>query len=524
MQRMSQSEIIGGLVALLGDSSVSTSAPDLIAMSTDFWPKTQLWKMNGEVERFPPDCVAWPTTEGQLSDVVKYCAQHRIPIVPYGGGSGVCGGTVPIHGGVVIDMKRMEGDVEIDKSSLTIVAPAGINGQHLEDRLNANGLTLGHFPSSIMSSTLGGWLAARSAGQYSSCYGKIEDMVLDLRAVLPSGEIVDTADRHAGDPDWTQVLVGSEGTLGLITSARLRVHPKPKHQWLRAYRFHHLHDGLEGMRHIMQAGLRPMVFRLYDPLDTFIAMNSAKAADRGGLIDLLRARSAKDPGKGAASRVFQSLARVGLSSGLAMPSALNRFAQVLPSNCKMVIGFEGPEESVEIQSERASRLLQREGGEDMGAGPGEHWLANRYSVSFKQSRVYQAGAFVDTMEVGTTWDRLEALYEEVRRSVGPHAFIMAHFSHAYREGCSIYFTFAASRTGHDRAEALYDLIWQSALTAVHKVGASASHHHGVGLLKRDAMVEEHGNMLRVWRVLKDALDPHGIMNPGKLFPDGAGTS
>ena len=522
MQRMSQSEIIGGLVALLGDARVSTSAPDVIAMSADLWPKTQLWKMNGEVERFPPDCVVWPSSDAELASVVKFCAKNRIPIVPYGGGSGVCGGTVPIHGGVVVDAKRMEGDVEIDRASLTVVAPAGINGQHLEDRLNANGLTLGHFPSSIMCSTLGGWLAARSAGQYSSCYGKIEDMVLGLRAVLPSGAIVDTEDRHAGDPDWTQVLVGSEGTLGLITSARLRVHPLPKHRWLRGFRFHHLHDGLEGMRQIMQAGLRPMVFRLYDPLDTFIAMNSGKATDRGGLIDLLRSSSGRETRKGVGSRVFQGIARAGLSSGLAVPAALNRFAQVLPSNCKMVVGFEGPEEAVKIQSERAVRLLNREGGQDMGSGPGEHWLANRYSVSFKQSRIYQAGAFVDTMEVSTTWDRLEALYEEVRKAVGPHAFIMAHFSHAYREGCSIYFTFAASRPRGDRAEALYDRIWQSALSAVHKVGASASHHHGVGLLKRDAMVEEHGNMLRVWRVLKDALDPHGIMNPGKLFPDGAG--
>ena len=522
MQRLSQSEIIGGLVALLGESRVSTSAPDVIAMSADFWPKTQIWKMNGEVERFPPDCVVWPRDDQELSDVVAYCAERGIPIVPYGGGSGVCGGTVPVHGGVVVDMKRMSGEVQVDRASLTVEAPAGINGQQLEDRLNGYGLTLGHFPSSIMCSTLGGWLAARSAGQYSSCYGKIEDMVVSLRAVLPSGEIVDTDERQAGEPDWTQVLVGSEGTLGLITSARLRVHPAPKHRWLRGFRFHHLHDGLEGMRQVMQAGLRPMVFRLYDPLDTFIAMNSGKSADRGGLIDLLRSGAPKEPGKGIGSRVFKGVARAGLSSGLALPAALNRFAQALPSNCKMVVGFEGPEEAVKVQAERAALLLQREGGEDMGAGPGEHWLANRYSVSFKQSRIYQAGAFVDTMEVSTTWDRLEALYEEVRRAVAPHAFIMAHFSHAYREGCSIYFTFAASRSGSDRAELHYERIWQSALGAVHKVGASASHHHGVGLLKRDAMVEEHGNMLRVWRVLKDALDPKGIMNPGKLFPDGAG--
>ena len=523
MQRMSQSEIIGGLVALLGEARVSTSAPDVIAMSADLWPKAQIWKMSGEVERHPPDCVVWPGTEAELSAVVAFCAEHGIPIVPYGGGSGVCGGTVPIHGGVVVDVKRMEGEVEIDRASLTVVAPAGINGQHLEDRLNANGLTLGHFPSSIMCSTLGGWLAARSAGQFSSCYGKIEDMVLSLRAVLPTGEIVDTEDRQSGDPDWTQVLVGSEGTLGLITSARLRVHPSAKHRWLRGFRFHHLHDGLEGMRQTMQAGLRPMVFRLYDPLDTFIAMNTGKSTDRGGLIDLLRSNSSsKEQGSGPATRLFQGLARAGMSGGLAVPAALNRFAQALPSNCKMVVGFEGPEEAVRIQSERAATILRREGGEDMGAGPGEHWLEHRYSVSFKQSRIYQAGAFVDTMEVSTTWDRLEALYEEVKKAVGPHAFIMAHFSHAYREGCSIYFTFAASRGAGDRAEAHYERIWQSALSAVHRAGASASHHHGVGLLKRDAMVEEHGNMLRVWRVLKDTLDPKGIMNPGKLFPDGAG--
>jgi alkyldihydroxyacetonephosphate synthase len=526
MERLAQSEIIGGLVALLGEDSVSTSAPDVVAMSADFWPRTQLWKMGGEVERFPPDCIAWPRTEAEVSTVVRFCAEKSIPIVPYGGGSGVCGGTVPIYGGVVLDLKRLEGEVEIDASSLTATAHSGINGQHLEDRLNAAGVTLGHFPSSIMCSTLGGWLATRSAGQYSSCYGKIEDMVLDLRAVLPSGEIVDTSDRQPGDPDWTQVLVGSEGTLGIITSARLRVHPQPTQQWLRGYRFHHLHDGLEAMRLVMQAGLRPMVFRLYDPLDTFIAMNTAKKRakqeERGALIDILSPGDGSDGPPGVAKRLLKGAARMGISRGLAIPAALNKIAQVLPSNCKLIIGFEGPEETVRIQSDRAAKLLRSEGGEDMGAGPGVHWLENRYAVSFKQSRLYQAGAFVDTMEVATTWDRLEALYREVREAVSPHAFVMAHFSHAYREGCSIYFTFAASRSRPDRAEALYDRIWKSALTAVHGVGASASHHHGVGLLKRDAMVEEHGQMLRVWRVLKDTLDPKGIMNPGKLFPDGAG--
>jgi len=265
-----------------------------------------------------------------------------------------------------------------------------------------------------------------------------------------------------------------------------------------------------------------MVFRLYDPLDTFIAMSTAQRTEPGAVIDLLKRGESKDAPSRLSKRLMKSVARVGISGGLAMPAALNKMAQVLPSSCKLIVGFEGPDEAVQSQSERAARLLVQEGGEDMGEAPGEHWLANRYAVSFKQSRIYQAGAFVDTMEVATTWDRLEALYEEVRTAVSPHAFVMAHFSHAYREGCSIYFTYAASRSSPERAESLYDRIWERALAAVHRSGASASHHHGVGLLKRDAMVTEHGQMLRVWRVLKDGLDPQGIMNPGKLFPEGAG--
>ena len=156
---------------------------------------------------------------------------------------------------------------------------------------------------------------------------------------------------------------------------------------------------------------------------------------------------------------------------------------------------------------------------DLGDGPGERWLEKRHSVSFKATKMYAAGAFVDTMEVATTWDRLHALYDAVHAAVSPHAFVMAHFSHAYREGCSIYFTFAAARHQPARAETLYDTLWDAALSATHEIGATASHHHGVGLSKKHMMRSEHGEMLRIWHALKSAADPAGIMNPGKLFPE-----
>ncbi len=532
MSRLPQSEIIAGLSDIVGESHVSSTVPDLISYAGDFWPKQQIWKLGGDVERYTPDCVVWPADEAETSAVVGFCRDNRVPIVPYGAGSGVCGGTLPIHGGVIVDVKRMRGVVGIDESSLTVTAQAGINGQHLEDALGDAGFTLGHFPSSIMCSTLGGWLAARSAGQFSSRYGKIEDMVMSLRAVLPDGSILDTADRAPGEPDWTQLIVGSEGTLGIITSATLAVSPAPASRALRGFKFLHLHDALRAMRLVMQAGLRPMVLRLYDPFDSLMALgkepkpeedSQGKLAAVGELVKGWRERLGMAPSEEPLHRrALAGLHRKSIASALAMPSVVNRLAHMVPSPCLMIIGFEGADESVQRESWRGRQILVEAGGTDAGSQVGEAWLVKRYAVSFKQAKLYQAGAFVDTMEVATTWDRLEALYEGVRAAVEPHAFIMAHFSHAYREGCSIYFTFAGFRRQPDRAEALYDRIWAAALDAVHRAGGTASHHHGVGLSKKNAMVAEHGEMLRVWRALKDALDPDGIMNPGKLFPDGAG--
>jgi len=533
MARLSQTALVAGLGEIVGAEHVSTGTAQRVAYSADFWPRAQIWKMGGDVDRYPPDCVVWPADEDEVAAVLRFCNEHRVPVIPYGAGSGVCGGTVPVHGGVVVDVKRMQRLIAIDRTSLTVTAQAGINGQHLEDRVNAHGATLGHFPSSIMCSTLGGWLAARSAGQYSSRYGKIEDMVTSLRVVLADGTILDTRDRTPGAPDWTQLIVGSEGTLGVITSAQLKVHPLPESRVFRGWRFRQVSEGLTAMRQVMQAGLRPAVLRLYDPFDSFIALGGdhgeADTQDPGPLDGLRALFDSSAPARDRAAKVLQPLRPLGglarrakraaLGAVLNAPGTLNAALGALPTACLLIIGFEGPRETVRADMWRAGRILAEAGGSDAGAAVGQAWDDHRYDVSFKQAKLYEVGAFLDTMEVASTWDRLYPMYVGVRRALAPHALIMAHFSHAYRDGCSIYFTFAGHRRDSRRAERLHAKIWDVGPRAVHAAGGTAAHHHGVGLAKRDAMVEEHGDMLRVWRALKETFDPRHIMNPGKLFPD-----
>ncbi len=513
---------------IVGAEHVSSGRADRIAYSADFWPKAQIWKMAGDIDRYPPDCVVWPGDPAEVQAIAAYCHEHQVPLVPYGAGSGVCGGTIPVRGGVVLDVKRMRRIRAIDPVSLTVTVEAGTNGQHLEDALNVAGFTLGHFPSSIMCSTVGGWLAARSGGQFSSKYGKIEDMVLGLEVVLAGGELLDTTFRTPGAPDWTQLIVGSEGTLGVILSAELKIRPLPVSRRFRAWRFRHLEEGFRAMRAVMQAGLKPIVLRLYDPFDSLIALGkededpgAAEEGPLGALRSILKHATAKPMAKldKALAPLTRAAKRGAMLGGLALPGVTNRLANAAPSPCLMIIGFEGAEGEVLSESYAATDILTRQGGTDGGSRIGEAWLAKRYSVGFKQTKLMNTGAWVDTMEVATTWDRLEGLYAAVRKAVTPHAFIMAHFSHAYREGCSIYFTMAGHKRGNARAEQHYERTWEHAMDAVLTAGGTLSHHHGVGLHKMAAMGREHGAMVTAWRALKTTLDPHGVMNPGKLFPD-----
>jgi alkyldihydroxyacetonephosphate synthase len=485
---------------------VSTTPPDRIAYARDLWPRGLIGVSGGDVAPHPPDAVVWPSSTEEVSEIVKMAARAGTPIVPFGAGSGVCGGTLPIRGGLVVDLKRMHQLVALDKDAGSATFEAGAIGEHVEHELNRRGWTMGHFPSSIMCSTFGGWLAARSAGQLSTKYGKIEDMVRRLTFVDGRGEI-----HELTDPSWLQLVVGSEGTLGLITRAQVTVHPVAESRHYRGWSFSRVAAGCEAIRRLLQRGLKPCVVRLYDELDSFLH------------------RSEKDDGHHESQSLDQFTAmlapktnwkKTAISAALSRPSLVNRVASALlpyaQSGCLLIVGFEGERSLVEAEARAAAMELERAGGRDLGPGPGERWLAHRYSVSFRMSKVFDAGAFVDTMEVATSWDRLLELYRKVRQAISPLAFIMAHFSHAYADGCSIYFTFAARGSSRWDAERKYDDIWRAGLAAAHQAGATISHHHGIGLSKAPFMPEEHGEGMALYRALKDVLDPANIMNPGKM--------
>src|SRR5215510_4663272 len=219
--RVELAELQRALAAIVGDARISTRASDRSVYARDMWPRLLLAVRSGAPSETPPDVVVWPETEAEIRDIVRLARRMRVPLVPYGAGSGVCGGAVPIRGGISLDLKRMDRILDIDEANLTVTAQCGVNGERLERALEARGYTLGHFPSSIYCSTLGGWLAARSAGQMSTRYGKIEDLVVSVSSVTGRGDLLQAgvAGRAGAGPDTIQLLVGSEGTLAVLTQA-----------------------------------------------------------------------------------------------------------------------------------------------------------------------------------------------------------------------------------------------------------------------------------------------------------------
>lgn len=522
------------LARIVGAQSVSSQDADRLAYARDAWPRDIMRLRSGDVSA-APSCIVWPETADEAARVLKLAENVRVPVIPYGAGSGVTGAARPAEGGIVLDLKRMRAIRRLDERDLRAEIETGIIGERLERQLNERGYTLGHFPSSIICSTLGGWLAARSAGQTSTLYGKIEDMTLGLEVATP-GRVrrLFWGPRPSSGPDYNALLIGSEGTLGVITAAELRIRPLPAARDIRGYKFPDVKAGLEAIRKILRANVRPAVVRLYDALDTLMGRGHGEEEEEGdvgsldglgmraqGFVeDLSRRVPGLPPSTRVAERLKRTLIRGTVKAVLGSPLLINRALEALPEDCLMILGFEGQPALVAAEAQAARAICAEERGLDLGPGPGEHWLKNRYNVSFKQSKMYRSGAFVDTMEVAATWDRLLPMYKAVRRAISKDAIVMAHFSHAYAEGCSIYFTFAGSLSAvNDPSEALerYDRIWKNGLIAIHETGGTMSHHHGVGELKAAAMAREHGpGGMRLLSALKSALDPQGIMNPSKM--------
>jgi alkyldihydroxyacetonephosphate synthase len=496
----------------------STSPVDKVAYARDLWPRHHLDVQAGRIAEHAPGAVVWPASTEEVAEVVRFCAGEGVPLVPFGAGSGVCGGILPDARTVVVDLKRMNRWRALDREAPSLDVEAGALGIRLEEELAGQGFTAGHFPSSILCSTVGGWLAARGAGQCSGLYGKIEDMVASIECVVGRGEVV-RFERRTRGPDATPLVIGSEGVFGLVTSARLRLHPAPAARAFGAYSFASMEAGWTAMQEMFQRGLRPAVARLYDPFDSFMASMGAKKRARRGERPAAAPGAPGSPMKthhmpGAGAAALRGLLRVpGIVSSLI--DALDDRGIV---GSTLVLVFEGPANTGAADLASASAIASRHGARWLGEEPARHWLAKRYAVSYRQAPIFMAGAFGDTMEVAAPWSKLAGLYRDVRAALGKRVFVMAHLSHAYPDGCSIYFTFAGTGATPDAELDTYDAAWRSALDAAIAAGGTLSHHHGVGRSKAPKLGAELGAGVDVIHALRGVFDPAGVMNPGNLLP------
>jgi len=463
----------GFLERLSGACAIVDMAPESLAESgRDWWPISIRWALSGAVPA-RPGVIARPAGTSEVAAVLRCCNEAGIPVTAAGGRSGVCGGAVPVFGGVSLDCCGLEGVQEAHRATSLVDVRAGTFGDDLEQELRSvHGITIGHWPQSVALATIGGSIACRGAGQYSTRYGKIEDMVAGLEVVLADGTVVHTgqlAGRGAGPrsamgPDLTSVFVGSEGTLGVITSARLRAHPVATEERRAAWAFPSFAEGLEVLRRTLQRGATPAVLRLYDATES---KRSFDGLDTNVLIAL-------DEGDGFIVEATMA---------------------VLSQECRSA--------------------------EPLDAGLVEHWFSHRNDVSVLES-VIRAGIVVDTIEIAAPWDALAAIYEAALTALQATAGIIAasaHQSHAYLDGACLYFTFAGlgPDPGDDAwAEAFYRHCWQTVLDATLVNGGSISHHHGIGLVRGPYLPAALGAGFEVLKKLKTALDPRGILNPGKL--------
>ena len=429
-----------------------------------------------------PDAVLLPADAAEVAAVLRVCAEAGIAVVPFGGGTSVVGGVAPLRGRfasvVALDLGRLNALVAVDHEALTATLQPGLTGPAAEALLNAQGVTLGHFPQSYECATIGGYAATRSSGQASTGYGRFDEMVLGLVVQTPAGELrLGRGAASAAGPDLRGLLVGSEGAFGVITEVTVRVRPQPAVKRYEGFFFRSWAAGIAALRAMEQAGLAPDVARLSDPDETKVqlALSGASKVQRG----YLRARRA---------------------------------------TCFAVFGWEGTAETV--RSRRTASLAVVTGAIGVGTSAGDKWAHGRYDGPYLRDDLLDAGVLVETLETSARWSSLLTTHAAVRSALQtalPGAVVMCHISHLYRQGASLYFTVLGKQA--DEPIAQWQQAKRAATDAIVASGATITHHHAVGADHRDWMTDEVGALgVEVLRAVKAVLDPAGILNPGKLIP------
>jgi alkyldihydroxyacetonephosphate synthase len=430
-----------------------------------------------------PDAVLLPGSDEEIAAILRFCAEHSIAIVPFGGGTSVVGGVDPIRGDfkavVSLDLRRLDQLHALDEVSEEAELGAGLTGPDAEQLLGERGYSLGHFPQSFQFATIGGYAATRSSGQDSAGYGRFNDMVRGLRTVTPVGVLdLGRAPESAAGPDLRQLMLGSEGVFGIITRVRVKVHPVPEATRYEAWSFPDFATGADALRAVVQTGTGPTVIRLSDEAETGVNLATTESIGE----------------------------------------------QKITGGCLAITVFEGTEAHVESRHAETKALLEARGGTSLGEAPARAWEHGRFGAPYLRDSLLSAGALCETLETATNWSNVPALKAAVTEALttslaesGTPALVLCHISHVYPTGASLYFTVVAGQRGNPIEQ------WRKAKTAASdammRTGATITHHHAVGADHRPWMRDEVGDLgVAVLRAVKATLDPAGILNPGKLIP------
>ncbi|WP_420640765.1 FAD-binding oxidoreductase [Candidatus Leptofilum sp.] len=453
------------LKSVIGEDAVLVDEETIDLHSYDAWPVAAKWKNQGK-RPFAPDVVVKAHSTEQVSKLLKWANEKNIPVTPWGGGSSVTGQGLPSKGGIVLDTMSMNRIIALSDESLVVKVQAGKYGHRLEEALNARGFTLNHSPQSLDRSTVGGWVATRAMGQFSSRYGGIEDLVVCFTVVLPTGEVVETMNvpRAAVGPDLRHIFMGAEGTMGVITDVTLKIFPLAEYRLFEAVTFDSVEAGVTVMRQIMRLGLKPFLVRFYDFVEARHAMQD-KTFDK----------------------------------------------------CVMFLGFEGVQTVALAEYGAVMDLCVAEGGEKIGPSAVEAWMRRRFDFSTVENLLAETGGLAETIEIAHFWDGILETYYELKEALAPYAAeVLGHFSHVYPQGTSLYVILLGQDVDDASAEANLLEVWDVAMHICVKNGAAISHHHGSGLARLPYVTDALGSSMPVLKKIKTALDPKGIMNPEKL--------
>jgi alkyldihydroxyacetonephosphate synthase len=449
---------------IVGEENVSESECDLISYSLDYWLYGIFLSQYGKLPSLPSVVIS-PRSSEEIQNILRCANEYKVKITPFGAGSGVLGGAIPIEESAILNLQRMNKFISLDETSLVAEFEGGIIGANLEQELNHRGYSMGNIPQSFYCSTLGGWISTRAVGQFSTKYGKIEDMVLGMEVVLPDGNPlhIKPVPRRSTGPSLKELFLGGEGTLGIVTRAVISVHPLPERTIKQSFVFDSIEVSLDVVRKILRGDAKPAVVRIFDEPET--------------------------------ARYFEEIV----------------------NKVTLIIISEGETNFVELEGKLIKRIAEESGGEPMGEKPVDIWLEKRFDIGLGPI-IMQQGGIVDTIEVVSLFKDAANLYNDMvsaMRAVEGAISVSGHFSHFYREGACLYITFAGFPKDPSR---YYKDSWAAAMEATLKNNGSISHHHGIGFWRKEFMQQELGpHGVELLRRIKLALDPNGILNKGKLI-------